>query len=233
MKKLLAAALIVGAASPLVWADDSTGLYVGARLGYNSPSMTTEDTDCYNECSAYTLRPTGAGLGIQVGQNFSSGSLLLGWSLNDDMASQKQSITYGSLDYNGGSSTSSRATIDSKLKSMMSLRFKAGLQINDTALVASFGPARGEFDESFQYMNNGTSAPSAYDSESETLTGTVTGLSLEHNFSRQLMGSLDFSSYNFKNKFTTITQTGSPNSHAQLNFVSNVSQIAVTANYRF
>jgi hypothetical protein len=232
MKKILATALVLGAISPLAFAG-GTGLYVGGKLAYNNTSMTTEDTDCYNECSAYTLRPAGGAFGLQVGQNFNSGSLLYGWSLNDDIGSQKQSITYGSLDYNSQSPTSSRATIQSKLKSVMSLRFKAGLQVNDTAVVASFGPARGDFEQSFDYSSNATTTTHDVGGISGKISGTVMGLSLEHNCSDQLMVSLDFSSYTFKNKIAVINTPGNPASQAQINFVNSLSQVAVTANFRF
>lgn len=234
MKKFSALALLASAiASTHAVAADSSlaGLYVGGNLGIATPTMTLEDSDCWYNCSAYTLNPSGLTYGLQVGQNFVNGSLLLGWSLDYNLASIDETYDYG---FYTGPNDDMR--IESEFKSALSLRGKAGMVVDKTAVVLSFGPAQGDFETTFSDRNNNLSNPGVWDRATldDTVNGFVYGLGIEHAWSDTLLVSVDLSKYDFEGEDGLVIENPSATqSNYKVKFLNSLDTVRVSANYKF
>jgi|GEM_PF-5828045 len=110
--------------------------------------MTQEDSDCWYNCSAYTQVADSFGYGIQGGYNWVSDNLLLGVAANYTGGGPDETFDTG---FYTGPSEDIQST--SELKSLLSLRFRAGLVLNKTAIIVSAGPALGDFDHEYRDRN--------------------------------------------------------------------------------
>ena len=154
MKKIVLASTLL-AVSSFGHAETSplSGFYAGGNVSRVQAAMTIEDSDCWYNCSAYTQEANGANFGIQGGYNWVQDNLLMGASL--EYLAGGVDETY---DYSGYGSEPQMHAI-SELKSLISLRFRAGLTLGKTALVISTGPAQGDFESQFldaDYTNTNT-----------------------------------------------------------------------------
>lgn len=227
MKKFALAVLAASTFSAAHAADDLTGFYVGASLGNTIATTTVEDSDCWYNCSAYTVKPDGLSYGIQGGQNLASDSLLYGWSVDYVVTDAEDNFDYG---FYNNANDEMRA--QSEVKSLLSVRAKAGLAVGKTALTASFGIAQGEFDSRLIDRNNfgANQYASKYD---DTASGVVYGIAIEHAVSANLIVAADLSKYSFDTESADFRDGNGVNQNYRVNFVHNVDTFRLSANYKF
>jgi len=73
-----------------------------------------------------------------------------------------------------------------------------------TAISFSFGPARGKFESSFLALDNiCCGLAGSYNKQDGNTRGWVYGAGIEHAFSKNLIGSFDYSHYVFQDKTGT------------------------------
>lgn len=227
MKKIALAVLAASTFSTAHAADDLSGFYVGASLGNTMATTTVEDSDCWYNCSAYTVKPEGLSYGIQGGQNLTSDSLLYGWSVDYLVTDAEDNFDYG---FYSGANDDMRA--QSEVKSLLSVRAKAGLTLGKTALVASFGVAQGEFDSRL-IDRNGFSATQYWSKYDDTSSGVVYGIALEHAVSANLVVSADLSKYSFDTESADFRDSNGNDQNYRVNYVHNVDSFRLSANYKF
>jgi hypothetical protein len=222
-------AVSVVVAAPVLAADSLAGPYVGAKLGLGDTSSTIEDTDCWYDCSAYTLRKSSAVGGVQAGWNWVGGSLLSGVSLDYVLAGSGNSLAYGQY-YNDSSETYGAMTAATKIKDVVSVRGKLGLVVGDTAVVASGGFASAKIDSTLTYN---ITANYAQADASRNYSGTVIGVSVDHALGPHLSLSLDLSQYEFNSKQAPFLGSDTNNKYYTTNNYSSVAIAALALNYRF
>jgi hypothetical protein len=208
-------AVSVVVAAPVLAADSLAGPYVGAKLGLGDTSSTIEDTDCWYDCSAYTLRKSSAVGGVQAGWNWVGGS--------------GNSLAYGQY-YNDSSETYGAMTAATKIKDVVSVRGKLGLVVGDTAVVASGGFASAKIDSTLTYN---ITANYAQADASRNYSGTVIGVSVDHALGPHLSLSLDLSQYEFNSKQAPFLGSDTNNKYYTTNNYSSVAIAALALNYRF
>lgn len=224
--------LLLAVTSTLAFADSGNslaGLYVGGHVGLANASMTNEDSDCWYNCSAYTQRTTGLAYGIQIGQNFTSGNLLFGYVGDFTLASgvDKKLIYAGD-----------RMETSSEFKSVFSLRAKTGLLVNDTAISLTYGPAWGKFESSFA-TGPAYGTPSYSNELSGRTLGVVYGVNIEHAFRNNLIISVDYSRYTFRDVAEGWYQDdGTPDYYSggyryNAKYVNSVDTARVSASFKF
>lgn len=204
--------------------DALTGFYVGGSIGYAVATNTVEDSDCWYDCSAYTVKPDSLSFGIQGGQNVASGNLLFGWMADYVVADMDDQINYGDGDMR----------VQSEAKSMLSLRAKAGLAVGNTAVIASFGPAQAEFDSRMVATYGSTNPATWYTAKfDDTASGIVFGIGLEHAVSDKLIVAADYSKYSFDTEQAEFFYAdGSPQTD-RVNLVHSLENFRVSASYKF
>lgn len=230
MKKVIAAAAVaVACATPAAFAGEGlTGFYVGGNLGMGNPSTTTEDSDCWYECSAYTNRGSGVTFGLKVGQNLTRGNFLYGWDFNYDMGSTSESYSYA--DFGGPP----QMKVTSEFKNVMSLQGKAGVVMQDTALALHFGFASGSFDNEFRDRNaTATNADDDTSVSDDSLSGFVYGASVQHSWSDKLILSADLMKFAFETDTTFVYDSAGVNQDYHVRYVNDLDQFRVSVAYKF
>ncbi|MDG2471931.1 MAG: outer membrane beta-barrel protein [Pseudomonadales bacterium] len=218
-----------------LYADESAfaGSYIGGHLSRVGASMTQEDSDCFYNCSAYTQVNDSPGFGVQGGFNVVRDNLLMGIELNytDTAGEGKEDFEAGY--YNTPPPQDMKYT--SELKGLMSLRFRAGLVLNNTAIILSAGPALGDFDHEFRDQNNSANDQSNDDvaSYSDETSGWVTGVAIEHAFTNKVIASASYSQYTFDDEQSTVIDDSGIDDGYIVKYIDTVDTFDISVSYKF
>lgn len=164
MNKLtaIAAALIFGATSSAALAGDWTGPYAGLSLGEGTHTATALDNDYYYFGGTQEFSSKAPSYGLQVGFNQQRGSLLLGAELSYAFTDNENSLTYdGSV------------RVSNELNSILSLRGRAGLVVDNAVVYMTLGVAQLDADHDW---NDG--ATNRFQASADGI-GAVYGLGVE------------------------------------------------------
>lgn len=228
-KMTLLAALI--GATGVAQAEDHAmaGFFAGGGLSRVQANMTVEDSDCWYNCSAYTQAADDFAVSLQGGYNWVQDNFLMGVSLNYTTGGADEEFDYGY--YNG---PNDEMQVTSELNSLMSLRFRAGLALDKTAIVFSTGPAQGDFDGKLHDRNNNSATNQDAAEQSGTIDGWVSGISIEHAFADSIIGGIGYSSYSFDDETENMVDLFSGvDSGSKVKFVNSADTIDLFVNYQF
>lgn len=172
-----AAALTLGAV-PAASAYDWTGFYAGGYIGATAFETDTNDYWCFFACDAPGDSEIEFAIGAQGGYNWQVGeNFVLGIQADIGTgASSSETISYGSDD---------GVEWESEWNWLLTVRGRAGLNVNRTMLYVTGGLAFADADFSAIEINDGLQDD--YNAKaSETLTGLVAGAGIEHALSDTL-----------------------------------------------
>jgi opacity protein-like surface antigen len=219
--------------SATLYADESAfaGPYIGGHLSRVEASMTQEDSDCFYNCSAYTQVDDAISFGIQGGYNWVSDNLLMGIELNYTDGGPEEVFEAAYYD----NPIPQDMMFTSELKGLMSLRFRAGLILNNTAIILSAGPALGDFDHEFRDQNNTANDQSNDDvaSYSDETSGWVTGVAIEHAFTNKVIASASYSQYTFDDEQSTVIEDDGTDSGYIVKYIDTVDTFDISVSYKF
>lgn len=205
MNKILLA-LLLTTTSASVLANESlnwNGPYVGANVGYGwgEQKFNALSFDGYSAPDvAYPTTNRNPNLdsafgGIQTGYNFKMNNTLLGVDLG---------IVGGSFDANYQSTTGNYSA-KSEMNWISTVKAKVGMFVNDTLIYTNGGLALGR--EKVDLYDN-YEGVTINTSNSQTRTGWVIGLGVEHPISNNITAKIDYQHIDFGNQKFTLNEGG-------------------------
>lgn len=140
MKKLtaLATAILLGSASQAALAGDWNGLYAGLNFGETTNVASSFDNDYYFHGGTQERTSKALSYGLQAGVNHQSGSLVLGGELSYTFTDNEDRVNY-----------SNGTPIANELNSILSLRARAGLAVDNALVYMTAGVAQLDADHDF------------------------------------------------------------------------------------
>lgn len=212
MNKLtaIATALIIGSASHAAFAGDWTGPYAGLSLGEGTHTATALDNDYYFFGGTQEFSSKAPTYGLQVGYNHQKGSLLLGAELSYGFTDNEHAVNYS-----GGT------LVSNELNSILSLRGRAGLAVDNALIYMTLGVAQLDADHDW---NDG---PSDRFQGSTDGIGAVYGLGLEAKVS---------DNFSIRGEFLngkTPNEPAKSINGSQFTFTSEYSVVSIGGNFLF
>lgn len=218
MKKvLLAASLAILPLSMAQAADASfAGPYIGAAVGLGSFNSQFQDIDDeFDNQGVNGDTETAFSPAIYAGWNFQNDNFVYGVELSYNSYSlTSESTPYG---------TSSVALLSTELKSVISLKAKAGVAVGSSLIYVAVGESQASVDGTIN-QDDGNGAQSA----SDDVTGLSYAVGIEHQFTPNLLGRAQFDTAKFETSDDKETITGS-----HFNATSDATNVSVGVAYKF
>jgi len=205
------------AVAPAAWSW--AGLYIGVNIGAAAKYTQAEviNTAPFSTLHTATMSDTGFIGGGQIGYNWQSGNFV--WGVEADISG----LSGTASDFIGA--TGGNYTASSEISWLATFRGRAGLVVSDTLLYVTAGLAVAEIKDRINY---GTSAE-----HSETRSGPVGGVGVEHMFAPQWIGRLEVLWADLgKTSSTTVLGAGLTGTKAT-SFKHQLAIVRAGLNYKF
>ena len=249
MKRLFLFIVVGLFSSSILAAENSwTGFYVGGNLGYaNAESHsdikslgglwsgeTQTLRDFITSNSAANMDPDGVSFGFQAGYDHQfDNKFVLGLEVDYNELDLQESRQTAPLTYVGAPAAFAFSN-KVEVKHTFSLRPKLGYAIDNTLFYATAGVAWTSVDFSSDLLS--TNAYSKAGKTSKTLTSTVWGIGIEHQFFDNISAKLEYLKINGNDtNYTTVYRPGStlPGFSETFNVDLDYDVVRVGINYRF